>query len=87
MAAFHFQIWRAATISQSPRLSLPSTPMGSKGKPKLAFPVRSDRRIFLNMPSATFSVQFPGIGFSGYYMPNPPVAWVKVQKGHQEVRM
>jgi len=56
MAAFHFQIWRAATISQSPRLSLPSTPMGSKGKPKLAFPVRSDRRIFLNMPSATFSV-------------------------------
>lgn len=61
MAAFNFQIWRAATISQSPRLSLlstpmPSAPMGSKGKPKLAFPVRSDRRIFLNMPSATFSV-------------------------------
>lgn len=61
MAAFHFQIWRAVTISQSPRLSLlstpmPSAPMGSKGKPKLAFPVRSDRRIFLNMPSATFSV-------------------------------
>lgn len=56
MAAFHFQSWRAATISQSHRLSLPSVPVGSKEKPKLAFPAWSDGRIFSTMPSASFSV-------------------------------
>lgn len=56
MAAFHFQSWGAATISQCHKLSLPSTPVGSKGKPKLAFPAWSDHRIFSTIPSATFSV-------------------------------
>lgn len=87
MAAFHFQVSMAATIHHSPRVSLHSVPMGSKGKPKLAFTARSDRLIFVTTPYATFSVQFPGIGISGYHMHNPPVAWVKVQKGHQEVRI
>jgi len=56
MAAIPFQVWTAATINHSPRVSLLSVPMGSKGKPKLAFTGRSNRPIFLTTPYAPFSV-------------------------------
>jgi len=55
MAAIHFQVWTAATINHSPRVSLFSVPMGSKGKPKLAFTGRFERPIFLTTSYATFS--------------------------------